>query len=167
MLLDTETQAVEDISVGYLDIIARHRVNVGMNTEFEVKLTPKGDKAAHSQNLSLPIHLQKGRIVQLVLMHKYGIITTLSFSEYASDIFAQKNRKLGHLLDFRKISSQIADDYNNNNHPVSSLSDATQHLAGKSIFSKLDCCQACPCFLMADQRSMEMLAFIFEGNNFV
>ena len=77
-------------------------------------------------------------------MHKYGIITVLPFSKYVSPIFAQRkpNGKLRLLVDLRKINSLIADDYTNNNYPVSTLSDAAQHLAGNSLFCKLDCSQA-------------------------
>ena len=101
-------------------------------------------------------------------MHKYGIITVLPFSKYASPIFAQRkpNGKLRLLVDLRKINSLIADDYTNNNHPVSTLSDAAQHLAGKSLFCKLDCSQAYHCLQMADQRSVEMLAFNFASRTF-
>ena len=101
-------------------------------------------------------------------MHKYGIITVLPFSKYASPIFAQRkpNGKLRLLVDLRKINSLIADDYTNNNHPVSTLSDAAQHLAGKSLFCKLDCSQAYHCLQMADQRSVEKLAFNFPSRNF-
>ena len=69
-------------------------------------------------------------------------------------------------MDIRKINSLIADDYTNNNHPVSTLSDAAQHLAGKSLFCKLDCSQAYHCLQMADQRSVEMLAFNFASRTF-
>ena len=98
-------------------------------------------------------------------MHKYGIITVLSFSKYASPIFAQRkpNGKLRLLVDLRKNNSLIADDYTNNNHPVSTLSDVTQHLAGKSLFCELDCSQAYHCLQMADQRSVEMLAFLLPA----
>ena len=101
-------------------------------------------------------------------MHKYGIITVLSFSKYASPIFAQRqpNGKLRLLVDLRKINSLIADDYTNNNHPVSTLSDAAQHLAGKSLFCKLDYSLAYHCLQMADQRSVEMLAFNFASRTF-
>ena len=86
-----------------------------------MKLTPKDDKAVYSQSLPMPIHLKEDLIVELILMHKYGIITVLPFSKYASPIFAQKkpNGKLRLLVDLRKINSLIADDYTNNNHPVS------------------------------------------------
>ena len=140
-----------------------------MNTEFKVKLTPKDDKAVYSQSLPMPLHLKEDLIVELALMHKYGIITVLPFSKYASPIFAQRkpNGKLRLLVDLRKINSLIADDYtNNNNHPVSTLSDAAQHLAGKSLFCKLDCSQAYHCLQMADQRSVEMLAFNFASRTF-
>ena len=132
-----------------------------MNTEFKVKLTPKDDRPVYSQNLPMPIHLKENLNVELALMHEYGIITVLPFSKYASPIFAQRipNRNLRLLVDLRKMNTPRADDYTNNNHPLSTLSDAAQHLAGKSLFCKLDCVQAYHCWLVADQRSVEMLAF--------
>ena len=90
ILTETEKQAIEDILVDYYDIFARHRMDVGMNTEFKVKLTPKDDKAVYSQSLPMPIHLKENLIVELSLMHRYGIITVLPFSKYASPIYAQR-----------------------------------------------------------------------------
>ena len=141
---------------------------IGMNAEFKVKLTPKDDKAAYSQSLPMPIHLKEDLIVELALMHKYGIITVLPFSKYASPIFAQRkpNGKLPLPVDLRKINTLIADDYTNKNHPVSTLSDAAQHLTGRSLFCKLDRSQAYHCLQMADQRSVEMLAFNFASRTF-
>ena len=43
LLTETEKQAVEDFLVDYHDIFARHRKDIGMNTEFKVKLTPEVD----------------------------------------------------------------------------------------------------------------------------
>ena len=104
LLTEMEKQAIEDILVEYHDIFARHRMDIGMNTEFKVKLTPKDDKAVYSQSLPMPIHLKEDLIVELALMHKYGIITVLPFSKYASPIFAQRkpNGKLRLLVDLRK-----------------------------------------------------------------
>ena len=163
LLTETEKQAAEDILVDCHDIFARHRMDIGTNTEVKVKLTPKDDKAVYSQSLPMPIHLKEDLIVERALMHKYGIITVLPFSKHASPIFAQRkpNGKIRLLVDLRKINTLIADDYTNNNLPVSTLSDAAQHLAGKSLFCKLDCSQAYHCLQMADQRSVEMLAFNF------
>ena len=140
-----------------------------MNTEFKVKLTPKHDKAVYSQNLPMPIHLKDGLTVELVLMHKYGVITVLPLSKYATPIFAKRkpNGKLPHIVDLRKINSLIADDYTNNNHPVNTLSDAAKNLAGKSLFCKLDCSQSYHCLQMADQWSVEILAFNFTSRTLV
>ena len=106
--------------------------------------------------------------MDLALLHKYGIITTLPFSKYASPIFAQRkpNGKLRLLVDLRKINTLIADDYINNNHPVSTLIDAAQHMAGENLFCKLDCSQAYHCLQMADQQSIELLAFNFASRTF-
>ena len=165
LLTETEKQAIEDILVENHDIFARHRMDNRMNTEFKVKLTPKDDKAVYSQNLPLPIHLKEDLNVVIALMHKYGIITVLPFSKFARPIFAQRkpNGKLRLLVDLRKINSLIADDYTNNNQTVSTLSDAAQHLAWKSLFCKLDCSQAYHCLQMADQRSVEMIEFNFAS----
>ena len=116
----------------------------------------------------MPIHLKEDLIVQMALMHKYRIITVLLFSKYASAIFAQRkpNGKIRLLVDLRKITSLIADNYTSNNHPVSTLSDAAQQLAGKSLFCELDCSQAYHCLQMADQGSVEMLAFNFATRTF-
>ena len=140
-------QAVENLLVEIHDIFARHRFDIGINTEFKVQLTPLDNRPAYSQNLPAPINLKDDFLVELALLHKYRIITTLLFSKYASPIFAQKkpNGKLRLLVDLRKIKTLIADDYNNNNHPVSTLTDAAQHMAGKNLFCKLDCSQAYHC----------------------
>ena len=41
LLTEKEKQAIEDVLVGYHEIFARRRMDIGMNTEFKVKLTPK------------------------------------------------------------------------------------------------------------------------------
>ena len=61
-----------------------------MNEEFKVKLTPKDDSPAYSQSLRAPINLKEDILVELAMLHRYEIITTLPFSKYASPIFAQK-----------------------------------------------------------------------------
>ena len=167
-LTPEEKKKIEELLVEFHDIFARHRFDIGMNEEFKVKLTPNDDSPAYSQSLPAPINLKEDILVELAMLHKYGIITTLPFSKYASPIFAQKkpNGKLRLLIDLRKINNLISDDYINNNHPVSTLVDAAQHLAGKKLFCKLDCSQAYHCLPMADQRSIEMLAFNFASRTF-
>ena len=163
-----EKQHIEDILVQYHDIFAKHRFDIGTNREFKVKLTPNDDRPAYSQSLPTPINLKDDITVELALLHRYGIITTLLFSKYASPISAQRkpNGRLRLLVDLRRINSLITQDYVNNNHPVSTLSDAAQHMAGKKLFCKLDCSQAYHCLQMADYQSIQMLAFNFASRTF-
>ena len=163
-----ERQEIEEILIEFHDIFARHRFDIGINREFKVKLTPNDDRPAYSQSLPTPINLKDDITVELALLHKYGIITTLPYSKYASPIFAQRkpNGRLRLLVDLRKINNLITEDYVNNNHPVSTLSDAAQHMAGKKLFCKLDCSQAYHCLQMADYQSIQMLAFNFASRTF-
>ena len=159
---------LEQTIVEFNDIFACHRLDIGINNGFKVKLTPKDERPIYTQSLPVSINLKEDLTVELALMHRYGIITTLPFSKYASPIFAQRkpNGKLRLLVDLRKINALISDDYINNNHPVSTLSDAAQHLAGKKLFCKIDCSQAYHCLQMADQRSLKLLAFNFASRTF-
>ena len=128
-------------------IFARHRFDVRINREFKVQLTPLDNRPAYSQSHPAPISLKDEILVELALLHQYGIITTPPFSKYASPILAQKkpDGKLRLLVDLRKINTLIADDFVNSNHPVSTLKDAAQHMAGINLFCKLDCSQAYHC----------------------
>ena len=165
---DEDKKAIEEIRVEYNDIFARHRLDIGINNDFKIKLTPKSDQHAYTQSLPCPVNLKEDLTVELALMHYYGIITTLPFGKYASPIFAQRkpNGRLRLLVDLRKINNLISDDYINNNHPVSTLSDAAQHLAGEKLFCKLDCSEAYHVLQMADQKSVELLAFNFASRTF-
>ena len=139
-----------------------------MNEDFKVKLTPKVDSPAYSQNTPTPINLKGDILVELALLHRYGIFTTLPCSKYASPIFAQKksNGKLRLLVDIRKIKYSISDDSINSNHPASTLTDGAQQMTGKRLKCKLNCSLAYHCLQMADQRSIEMLAFNFVSKTF-
>ena len=150
------------------DNFAQHRFDSGIDTEFKVQITPLDNRPAHSQSLPAPINFKDDVPVELALLHKYGIITTLPFSKFASPIFAQRkpNGKLHLLVDLRNINTVIADDYINNNQPVSPPTDAAQHTAKKNFFCKLDCSQAYHCLQMADQQSIELVAFNFARRTF-
>ena len=117
---------------------------------------------------TLQLDLKDDIFVELALLHKYGISTTLPFSKYAGPIFAQRkpHGKLRLFVDLRNINTLIADDNINNNHPVSTLTDAAQHMAGKNLFCKLHCSQAYHCLQMADQQAFETLAFNFASKTF-
>ena len=164
-----EQQEIEEILIEVHAIFARHRFDIGINHEFKVKLTPNVDRPAYSQSVPITINLKDDITVELALLHKYGIITTLPFSKYASPIFAQRkpNGRLRLLVDLRKINNFVTEDYVNNNQLVSNLSDAAQQMAGKKLFCKLDCSQAYHCLQIADYRSIQMLAFNFASSTFV
>ena len=108
--------------------------------------------------------MKEDRIVDSTLMHKNGFTAVLPFSKHASPIFEQ--RKLWLLVDLRIIKSSIAYDYTNNNHKVRNLSDAVQHLAGKSLSCTIDCSHVYHCLQRAEQRSIQMLAFNFASKAF-
>ena len=156
-------QAVKTLLVDLHDIFAQHRFDIGINTEIDVQLTPLDKRPDYSQSPPAPFNLKGDIILQLSLLHKYAVIQTLPSSKYYSPIFAQRkpNGKLCLLVDFRKTNTLIADDYINNNHPIGTLTDAVQHMAGKSLFCKLVCSQAHHCLQMADQQSIETNAFNF------
>ena len=46
------------------------------------------------------------------------------------------------------------------------MTDATNHVAGKNLFCKLDCSQAYHCVQMADEFSVQLLAFNFASRTF-
>ena len=104
----------------------------------------------------------------MALRQYYGIITTLPFSKYSSPIFAQRkpSGKLRLLIDLRKINHLLRFDYDANNFPISTFADAGAHPAGKKLFCKLDCSQAYFALQMADQRSVELLAFNFASRTY-
>ena len=158
MLTEVEKKEAGDILIEDYGIFARHRMDIGKNTEFEVKLTPKNEKTVHSENLPMPIHLKEDLNVKLTLMHKYGMITVLPISDYASLIFAQRKLrgKLRLLLDLKKIKSLIEDDYTNNNQPVR----RSRAFGGSILF--LQARLLASSFLSAD----EMLAFNFASSMF-
>ena len=50
---------IEQIFVEFKDIFARHRLDIGINHEFKIKLTPKTEEPAYSQSLPCPINLKE------------------------------------------------------------------------------------------------------------
>ena len=109
-------ELLEQTIVKINDIFARPRLDIRINNSFKVKLTPKDESPVYTQNLPLPINLQKDLRVELALIHCYGTITTLPFPKHASPF-----------LDLNK------------NLPVSTLSDAAQFLTKEKLFCELEC----------------------------
>ena len=75
MLQQHEIRHIETLLVDFHDIFARHRFDIGVNEEFTVKLTPKDESPAYSHSLPTPVNLKEDILVELALLHKYGIIT--------------------------------------------------------------------------------------------
>ena len=68
-------------------------------------------------------------------MHRYGIITALPFSKYATAIFAKgiPNRKTRLLFDLGSLNTPRADVYIKNIVPVSTPTDADQRMTGQNL----------------------------------
>ena len=106
-------EAVETLLVEISDIFTRHRFHIGINTEVKVQLTTLDNRPAYSKSFPVPINLEDDIFVELTLLHKYGIITTLPYSKYGCPMFAQRkpNETICLLVDLRKINTLIADEY--------------------------------------------------------
>ena len=85
-----EKQEIEALLVKYHDIFARHRLDIEINTEFKIKLTPKHDEPVSAHGLPSATNLKDDLLVKIALTQEYGIITTLPYSKYSSPIFAQR-----------------------------------------------------------------------------
>ena len=133
--------------------------------EFKGQLTPLHTRPAYSQRFPAPIDLRDDIFVKVALLHKYGNTTTLPISKYASRTFAQRktNGKPRLLVDLRMKNILIADDYNIFNHPLSISADSAKHLAGNDLLCSFDYSQESQCLQMADQQSIELLAFNFAS----
>ena len=168
ILTPAEKVKLEELLVKYQHIFSRHRLDIGKNTEFKVKLTPLDQRAVYTQGRPTPIHLRKEMLVELSLMQYYGIIVSLPYSKHASPIFAQRKSSgnLRILIDLRRVNHLIKHDYDSHNFPISSLADVGNHLAGKKYFTKLDCSQAFHVVRMADMESIQLLAFNFESRTY-
>ena len=152
---------MQDLLVDYNDIFAKYRFDVGYNTELKVKTTPAQDLPVYVQGPPTPIHLRDEILVELASTQFYGIVTLLRISKHCSPIFGQRvsSGKLRILMDLRRVNHLLWNDYSNNNFPISNMTDALHHFAGKTLFTKLDCSQAHHCVQMADPLSVQLLSF--------
>ena len=158
---------INHLLVKHHQIFAQHRLDLGKNTDCVVKLTPESDKPIYISNPTTPIHLQDEILLELELLLYYNI-TTLLFSKYSSPIFAQlkSSGKLRILIDLRRINHILRHAYTNNNFPIPTMSDASALLPGEKIFRTMDCFKAYFSMQMTDEKSVQLLAFIFGGRTF-
>jgi len=72
---------MQKLLVDYYDIFAKHRFDVGYNTDLKIKLTPAHDLPAYVQSHPTPIYLRDEIFVELALIHYCGIVTLLPNSK--------------------------------------------------------------------------------------
>ena len=144
-LNDEQKAVVGEFLVEFL-VFAKHRFDVGYNTDLKIKLTPESIPIYEQGSLT-PVHLRNELQVELALMHYYGLITALSQSRFSSPLFAQRKNsgRIRLLIDLRKVNHLLNNYYVNTNLPISNMSDAINYFAGKKLFTKLDCSQAYHC----------------------
>ena len=161
MLSLAEREQLESLLIEFHDIFTHRRFDVGGNDHFSVKLTPELHDLVYTQSPPTPIHLREKFLHDLAVMQCLGLVTTPGLFKILELPFAHRkpSGKLQLLVDLHKINHLIRHDYDSNNFPITTGAGA--HLAGKSIFAKLDCSQAYHALIMADTLSVQMLAFIF------
>ena len=162
-----QKRQLEELPVEYHDVFAKQRFDVGYNTELKIKLTPEHPLPVYVQGPPAPTQLRDEILVELALLHYFNITTTLSHSKYKSPLFVHRksSSKLRVLMDLRRVNHLLRHDYLNSNFPISNMTDATNHFAGKNLFCKPDCSQAYHCVQMADDLSVLLLAFNFGISN--
>ena len=75
---DEQKAVVGELLVEFSDIFAKHSFDVGYSTDLKIKLTPERSIPIYEQGPPTPVHLRNKLQVELVSMHYYGPITTLS-----------------------------------------------------------------------------------------
>ena len=109
-------------------------------------------------------------LVEFALEEKYCIFTTVILAStrlHFSCILNQTGSlEFSLTYEVRRINHLIKHDYNQHNHPVITIDDAAQHIAGKNYIRKLDCSPASECLQIADEQSIQLLSFKFGAGAF-
>ena len=71
-LLTIEEKTQLEVLVEYHDIFARHRLDVGRNDVFKVKLTPEHERPVYTQSPPTPIHIRDELQIELALLQYYA-----------------------------------------------------------------------------------------------
>ena len=163
-----QKRQLEEFLAEYHDVFAKHRFDVGYNAELKIELTLEHPLPLYVQGPPAPIHLRDEILIELALLKPSNFITTLSHSKYSSPVFVYRKSsgKLRILIDLRRVNHHLRHEYLNSTFPISNMTDATNHIAGKNLFCKLDCSQAYHCVQMADDLSVQLLPFNFASGTF-
>ena len=86
-------------------------------------------------------------LAEMTMLLMYSIITIHTLSKRDDPNCAQKKnkREIPNNIRLEKNQQPNSDAYINNKYPVSTLTVAAQHMAGKKRSCKLDCSQAYYC----------------------
>ena len=90
VLTADQKQKLKEFLIEYHDLFAKHRFDVGCNTELKIKLTPSNPLPVYEQGLPATIHLRDEILIELALLQYYKKTTTLSRSKYSSPIIAHR-----------------------------------------------------------------------------
>ena len=112
-----QKKQLEEFLVEYHDVFAKHRFDVGYNTELKIKLTPEHPLPVYVQGPPAPIHFRDEILIELALLQYFNIITTLSHFKYSNPIFVhlESSGKLRILIDLRRVHHLLRHDYLNSN----------------------------------------------------
>ena len=121
-----------------------------LKIEFEFKLFFKDGVPLYSRNCAClktwKKNLSRYRQYTKWLHHRSALLKTCKCNFRRTKIERE-------LQTFRRSQENfLSDDYNNNNHPVSTFSDAAHYLTGKQLLCELDCWQECHCLQTAHCR---------------
>ena len=64
LLTPSQRLQVEELLVKYNSLFATHRSDIGMNTDFKIKLTPQHEEPVYSQSLPTPTNLKDDLLVK-------------------------------------------------------------------------------------------------------
>ena len=149
-------------------MFAKFCFDVTYNTDFKIKLTPENPLPVYVQGPPASIHLNDEILVEMAILQFFNIITTMSHSIYSSPILVHRksSTKLCILVVLRRVNHLLLHGFSNCNWPISNMTDAINHFFDESLFCQLDFSQAYHCFQMADDISVQLLAFNFASRTF-
>ena len=133
-------------------MFAKHHFNVGKNKERKIKLTPEHPLPVYFLGPHAPINPRGGILTELALLQHFYIVTTLSLSQYSRPKFVHRKSsgELRKPLELRRAIHHLRHDFTKSNYPISIMTDASNHCAGRNLLCKIDCLQAYHCVQLAD-----------------
>ena len=108
-------------------------------------------------------------LAELEIMQEYEIVTTLLCLQFSSPISAlqKSNGKLRILVYTCRRNYLIEHEYRENNHPVTTSSDVTQHLPGKRYFWTITARRRTTSFIWSMNSPLNSSLLTFDSLTFV